>query len=104
MLVPVVPIGNSRGIRFPKVVLDRLLVKDKMEMEVTEKGVLLTPVESPRAGAGRSRLQKCMRARKTRFATFPHRRSSTGKNHLERDSCGKTGHKRNAGGLEGGSR
>ena len=50
MLVPVVPIGNSRGIRFPKVVLDRLLVKDKMDMEVTEKGILLTPVESPRAG------------------------------------------------------
>lgn len=51
MLVPVVPIGNSRGIRFPKIVLDRLLVKDKMDMEITEKGILLTPVlEEPRAG------------------------------------------------------
>ena len=50
MQVPVVPIGNSRGIRFPKVVLDRLLVKEKMEMEVTEKGIILTPVDSPRTG------------------------------------------------------
>lgn len=52
MLVPVVPIGNSCGIRFPKVVLDRLLVKDKMEMEVTEKGILLTPVGSAARTAG----------------------------------------------------
>ena len=37
MLVSVVPIGNSRGIRLPKLVLDKLLVKDKMDMEVTEK-------------------------------------------------------------------
>ncbi|MBR5095940.1 MAG: AbrB/MazE/SpoVT family DNA-binding domain-containing protein [Treponema sp.] len=44
MLVSVVPIGNSRGIRFPKLVLDKLLVKDKMDMEVTENGILLTPV------------------------------------------------------------
>lgn len=50
MLVPVVPIGNSRGIRFPKLVLDKFLVKDKMDMEVTEKGILLTPVKDiPRA-------------------------------------------------------
>lgn len=51
MLVPVVPIGNSRGIRFPKLVLDKFLVKDKMDMEITEKGILLTPMKDiPRAG------------------------------------------------------
>ena len=47
MLVPVVPIGNSRGIRFPKLVLDKFLVKDKMDMEVTEEGIFLTPVNAP---------------------------------------------------------
>lgn len=51
MIVSVVPIGNSRGIRFPKIVLDKFLVKDKMNMEVTEKGILLTPItEQPRSG------------------------------------------------------
>ena len=51
MLVPLVPIGNSRGIRFPKLVLDKFLIKDKLDMEITEKGILLTPVtESPRTG------------------------------------------------------
>lgn len=50
MVVSVVPIGNSRGIRFPKLVLDKFLVKDKMNMEVTETGILLTPVlDSPRS-------------------------------------------------------
>lgn len=50
MIVPIVPIGNSRGIRFPKIVLDKFSVKEKMNMEVTEKGILLTPVnEQPRA-------------------------------------------------------
>lgn len=51
MIVPVVQIGNSRGIRFPKFILDKFLVKEKMDMEVTEKGILLTPVtETPRSG------------------------------------------------------
>lgn len=50
MLVSVVKIGNSRGIRFPKIVLDKFLVKDKMDMEVTENGILLTPVkDTPRS-------------------------------------------------------
>ncbi len=51
MVVSVVPIGNSRGIRFPKIVLDKFRVKDKIDMEVTENGILLTPIESsPRSG------------------------------------------------------
>ena len=47
MLVSLVPIGNSRGIRLPKIILDGLSVKDKMEMEVTEKGIMLSPVKDP---------------------------------------------------------
>ena len=51
MIVPVISIGDSKGIIFPKIVLDKFLVKDRMDMEVTEEGILLTPVkEKPRAG------------------------------------------------------
>lgn len=51
MLVSIIRIGNSRGIRFPKVVLERLGIKDKVDMEVTDKGILLSPVsEIPREG------------------------------------------------------
>ena len=50
MVVSVVPIGNSRGIRLPKLILDTFRVKDKMNMEVTEQGILLTAVkEEPRS-------------------------------------------------------
>jgi len=51
MLVSVVTIGNSRRIRFPKVVLDRFSVKNQMDMEITDKAIVLTPVsEEPRKG------------------------------------------------------
>lgn len=50
MLVSVVSIGNSRGIRLPKIILDKFKVTDKMNMEVTDKGITLTPVKNPRRG------------------------------------------------------
>ena len=51
MLVSVIRIGNSKGIRFPKVVLERLGLKDKVDMEVTDKGIILSPVaDIPRKG------------------------------------------------------
>jgi antitoxin MazE len=51
MLVSVIRIGNSRGVRFPKYVLERFGIKDKMDMEVTEDGILLSPVSDiPRKG------------------------------------------------------
>lgn len=51
MIVSVVPIGNSRGIRLPKMVLESLAIKDKVEMEVTETSIVLKPLqETPRQG------------------------------------------------------
>jgi len=51
MLVSVIRIGNSKGIRFPKVVLDSLGITDKVDMEVTDKGILISPVaDIPRKG------------------------------------------------------
>jgi antitoxin MazE len=40
MLVSVVQIGNSRGIRLPKRILHELKIKDKVELTVN-KGVLI---------------------------------------------------------------
>ena len=37
----VVPIGNSRGVRLPKPVLERYAIKDTLVLEVTEAGLLL---------------------------------------------------------------
>lgn len=48
MEVSVVKIGNSRGIRIPKVILNRLNITDKLEMKISGKNILLSPVEKPR--------------------------------------------------------
>ena len=51
MKVPIVPIGNSRGIRIPKSVIKQLEIEDRLEMEVHEKEIVLRPLKSnPRSG------------------------------------------------------
>ncbi len=37
----IVPIGNSRGVRLPKAVLDRYEIKDALVLEAREDGLLL---------------------------------------------------------------
>jgi len=44
MLVSVVPIGNSKGIRLPKAILDQLQVADQLELEVENQQIILKPV------------------------------------------------------------
>ncbi len=51
MRIPVVPIGNSKGIRIPKAILDQMNITGQVDLEVEENRILLTPVkEYPRAG------------------------------------------------------
>lgn len=37
----IVPIGNSRGVRLPKAVMDRYEIKDALVLEAREDGLLL---------------------------------------------------------------
>ena len=51
MLVSVVPIGNSKGIRIPKSILKQLNIEEKVELEVHDKEILIKPVtKKPREG------------------------------------------------------
>lgn len=51
MLVSVVAIGNSKGIRLPKAILEQLHIQDQLEMDVEEQRLVLKPVNNlPRAG------------------------------------------------------
>jgi antitoxin MazE len=51
MLVSVVQIGNSRGVRLPKAILDQLEISDKLDMEVENNQIILKPVpHQPRQG------------------------------------------------------
>ena len=78
MLVSVVPIGNSRGIRFPKIILDKFNVTDKMNMEVTDKGITLTPVKI-RVRDGLKHSLKCMQTKKTFLKKYRNREHLNGK-------------------------
>ena len=50
MRVPIIAIGNSKGLRLSKTLLDQYNIKDQVEL-VLEKGyMILKPVEEPRKG------------------------------------------------------
>ena len=50
MKVSVIPIGNSKGIKLGKVLLEKYDIKDAVEL-ILEKGfIILKPISSPRKG------------------------------------------------------
>ena len=51
MVVSIVPIGNSKGIRIPKAILEQCEVEDQVELQVDHGKIILEPVRShPREG------------------------------------------------------
>lgn len=46
MLISVVPIGNSKGIRLPKAIIEQLNGSDKLDLEVENQHIILKPVQS----------------------------------------------------------
>ncbi|MCC6786890.1 MAG: AbrB/MazE/SpoVT family DNA-binding domain-containing protein [Hyphomonadaceae bacterium] len=60
MKVSIVSVGNSRGVRLPKAVLEQCQFADAAELTVEDGRVVLTPVSARRAGWAEA------------FATGPH--------------------------------
>jgi len=50
MRAHVVKIGNSRGIRIPKSLLDQTGIKDDVELEVDKTKIIIRPISNPRSG------------------------------------------------------
>ncbi len=46
----IIKIGNSQGIRIPKLLLDQLGLGDEVEIEVQGKQLVIRPTRSPRQG------------------------------------------------------
>ena len=44
MLVSIIPIGNSKGIRLPKNIMNELMIEDKVEMTVRNNEIIIKPV------------------------------------------------------------
>ena len=45
MRIPIIPIGNSKGIRIPKSILRQLDMPDHVDLEVHEKEIVLKPAK-----------------------------------------------------------
>jgi antitoxin MazE len=52
MKARIVRIGNSRGLRIPKPVIEQIGLGDEIEMVVREGALVITPLGRPRAGWG----------------------------------------------------
>ena len=50
MEISVISIGNSKGIRLPKTVLEKYKITDSVEMILEEEYILLKPKSLPRSG------------------------------------------------------
>ena len=53
MKTRIVPIGNSQGIRIPKVLLEQVGLKGEVELSVDGDSLIIRPAASPRAGWAR---------------------------------------------------
>ncbi len=50
MKTRIVKIGNSKGIRIPKILLDQTELKDEVEISVDEDRLIIHRVQKPREG------------------------------------------------------
>ena len=50
MELSVIKIGNSKGLRLSKAILDRYNIKDKVELIFQKGQIILKPIDNPRQG------------------------------------------------------
>jgi antitoxin MazE len=50
MLTKIVPIGNSRGIRIPKAMLEHCGFGEEADLQAKNGALILRPIATPRAG------------------------------------------------------
>lgn len=50
MEIPLINIGNSKGIRIPKTILKQYKIKESLEMILEKERIILKPMSTPRKG------------------------------------------------------
>ena len=50
MKAKIIQIGNSKGLRLSKAILDQYNIKDKVELKLEKGQIVIKPVEEPRKG------------------------------------------------------
>lgn len=54
METAIIKIGNSKGLRLSKTVLEKYNIKDKIEMILEEGQIILKPISNPRKNWGKA--------------------------------------------------
>ena len=58
MLINIIPIGNSKGIRIPKAILDQCDIENEVDLEVKNGKIIIEPIKRiPRNGWTESFIQ-----------------------------------------------
>ena len=50
MQVRIIQVGNSKGLRLSKTIIEKYDIKDKVELVLKDDGILLKPIPNPRVG------------------------------------------------------
>lgn len=50
MELPVIQIGNSKGFRLSKTLIEKYNIKDKVELILEKEQIIIKPISSPRKG------------------------------------------------------
>jgi antitoxin MazE len=54
METAIIQIGNSKGLRLSKTILEKYNIKDKVEMILEKEQIILKPIDSPRKNWGKA--------------------------------------------------
>lgn len=54
METSIIQIGNSKGLRLSKTILEKYNIKDKVEMILEKEQIILKPIDSPRKNWGKA--------------------------------------------------
>ena len=80
MKTRIIKIGNSQGIRIPKVLLEQSGLGEEVELEVQDAQIIIRPVERPR-----QRWEKAFRSMSEHADDRLLEEDLTGQSHWERD-------------------
>lgn len=50
MQVKIIKVGNSKGLRLSKTLIDKYDIQEKVELILKDEGILLKPIANPREG------------------------------------------------------
>jgi antitoxin MazE len=50
MKTQIISIGNSQGVRIPKILLEQSKLSGEVELELKDEGILIRPARKPREG------------------------------------------------------